>query len=458
MPDRYQQLVNSPMGGALADQLGLPQPATLRRHEPGAPLVPGPVLLAGHGRLVGPARQVCDAADATVHDEPSADGARYGAVVVDASSVADPAGLRLVYDAIQPLVRRIAPSGRVVVLAGVPDAGLPDAASGPAQHAGWQAASAQRALDGFIRSLGKELRGGATANLVRVAPGAEPALGSTLRFVLSGRSAYVDGQVVRIDPPVEGEAVTAADPDRPLTGRVAAITGAARGIGAAIADVMARQGAHVVGIDLPDAGDRLAVVANRVGGEALQLDITADDAPAHLTRFLAERHGGVDVVVHNAGTTRDKTLAGMDAERWDTIIDLNLASQHRLNAALLDQDTVRAGGRIVALSSLAGIAGNRGQTNYATSKAGVIGLAEALAPHLAQRRATINAVAPGFIETRLTDAMPLGVREVGRRLNSLNQGGLPIDVAETVAWLAEPGTGGVNGQVVRVCGQSLAGA
>lgn len=448
MPDRYHQLVNSPMGGALADQLGLPQPATLRRHEPGAPLVPGPVLLAGRGRLTGPAREVCEAADAAVHDEPSADGARYGAVVVDASSVVDPAGLRLVYDALQPLVRRTAPSGRVVVLAGVPDA----------DPAAWQAASAQRALDGFIRSLGKELRGGATANLVRVAPGAEPAMASTLRFVLSGRSAYVDGQVLRIDPPVEGEAVTAADPDRPLVGRVAAVTGAARGIGAAIADVLARQGAHVVGIDLPNAGDRLASVANRIGGEALQLDVTADDAPAHLTRFLGERHGGVDIVVHNAGTTRDKTLAGMDADRWDTIIDLNLASQHRLNAALLDQDTVRAGGRIVALSSLAGIAGNRGQTNYATSKAGVIGLAEALAPHLAERRATINAVAPGFIETRLTDAMPFGVREVGRRLNSLNQGGLPVDVAETVAWLAEPGTGGVNGQVVRVCGQSLAGA
>lgn len=447
MADRYHQLVNSPMGGALADQLGLPQPATLRRHEPGAPLVPGPALLTGTGRLAEPARAVLDAADAAVHHEPASDGARYGALVVDASSVADPADLRLVYDALQPVVRRTAPSARVVVLAGV-----------PAELDDWRAASAQRALDGFVRSLGKELRGGATANLVRVAAGAESAMSSTLRFVLSGRSAYVDGQVLRIDPPVEGEAVSPADPDRPLAGRVAAVTGAARGIGAAIAQVLARGGAHVVAIDLPAAGDLLAGVANRLGGEALQLDITADDAPDRLTGFLAERHAGADVVVHNAGTTRDKTLAGMDAERWDTIIDLNLASQQRLNAALLDAGMLRPGGRIVALSSLAGIAGNRGQTNYATSKAGVIGLAEALAPHLAQRRATINAVAPGFIETRLTDAMPLGVREVGRRLNSLNQGGLPIDVAETVAWLAEPGTGGVNGQVVRVCGQSLAGA
>jgi 3-oxoacyl-[acyl-carrier protein] reductase len=211
-------------------------------------------------------------------------------------------------------------------------------------------------------------------------------------------------------------------------------------------------------VDLPAAGELLVGVANRCGGEALQLDVTADDAGERLTGFLAERHGGVDVVVHNAGTTRDKTLAGMDAERWEFILDLNFASQQRLNAALLEQRTLRAGGRIVGLASLAGIAGNRGQTNYATSKAGVIGLAEALAPHVAEQRATINAVAPGFIETRLTEAMPLGVREVGRRLNSLSQGGLPVDVAEAVAWLAGPGTGGVNGQVVRVCGQSVPGA
>ena len=105
-----------------------------------------------------------------------------------------------------------------------------------------------------------------------------------------------------------------------------------------------------------------------------------------------------------------------------------------------------------------GIAGNRGQVNYATSKAGVIGLVEALAPELHRRQATINAVAPGFVETRMTAAMPVAMREAGRRMNSLSQGGRPIDVAETVAWFASPGSGGVNGTVVRVCGQSLIGA
>src|SRR5262249_9380273 len=119
---------------------------------------------------------------------------------------------------------------------------------------------------------------------------------------------------------------------------------------------------------------------------------------------------------------------------------------------------LRADGRIVAVSSISGIAGNAGQTNYATSKAGVIGFVRALAPAVAKQGATLNAVAPGFIETRMTAAMPIATREVGRRMNSLAQGGLPVDVAETIAWLVSPGSGVVNGNAVRVCGQSLLGA
>jgi 3-oxoacyl-[acyl-carrier protein] reductase len=110
------------------------------------------------------------------------------------------------------------------------------------------------------------------------------------------------------------------------------------------------------------------------------------------------------------------------------------------------------------VSSVSGIAGNRGQANYATSKAGVIGIVDALAPAMRDRGATINAVAPGFIETQMTAAMPLATREVARRLNSLSQGGQPIDVAETIAWLASPASAAVNGNVVRVCGQQLIGA
>jgi 3-oxoacyl-[acyl-carrier protein] reductase len=238
--------------------------------------------------------------------------------------------------------------------------------------------------------------------------------------------------------------------------RIAIVTGAARGIGAAIAHVLSRDGAHVICLDIPAAGEPLSAVANEVKGSALQLDLTAADAPTRLASYITDRHGRVDIVVHNAGITRDKTIARMTEDRWDSVLDVNLSSQERVNEAL--GDLLPAGGRIIAVSSVSGIAGNRGQTNYAVSKAGVIGLVQANAPVLAAKGVTVNAVAPGFIETRMTASMPMMLREAGRRMNSMSQGGQPVDVAETIAWLASPGSAGVTGNVVRVCGQSLLGA
>jgi 3-oxoacyl-[acyl-carrier protein] reductase len=211
-------------------------------------------------------------------------------------------------------------------------------------------------------------------------------------------------------------------------------------------------------LDVPAQGGDLSEVANHVGGSALQLDITAPDAPARLVDHLTQRHGGVDVVVHNAGVLRDKTLGRMDPGQWDAVIAVNLTSQERINAALLETNALRGNGRIIGVSSIAGIAGTVGQANYATSKAGVIGVVEALTEEMAGRGGTVNAVAPGFIETRMTAGVPLMTREIGRRLNSLSQGGLPVDVAETIAWYAHPASTGVNGTVVRVCGQMLLGA
>ncbi|HEX2774255.1 MAG TPA: 3-oxoacyl-ACP reductase, partial [Micromonosporaceae bacterium] len=249
-----------------------------------------------------------------------------------------------------------------------------------------------------------------------------------------------------------------ADWDRPLDGEVALVTGAARGIGADIARVLARDGAHVVALDMPASGDALSAVANEVRGTAVQLDLTTTDAPRRLADHVATRHGHLDIVVHNAGITRDKTLGRMDGGRWDAVMAVNLTSVERINDVLLDRGLVPDGGRLIGVSSVAGIAGNRGQTNYATSKAGVIGLVHSMAPALAPRGITLNAIAPGFIETRLTAQIPVVLREAGRRMNSMAQGGLPIDVAEAVAWLASPASGGITGNVVRVCGQSLLGA
>ncbi|TQS43533.1 3-oxoacyl-ACP reductase [Cryptosporangium phraense] len=444
MRDRYQQLVTSSPGRFVARRVGLPQPPTLRRYHPGDPIAPGPVVVGGTGRLAKVIGPLLTTAGVTVHgprSEPRPDSPRPHAMIFDATGVTRSEDLHALFEFFGPRVRSVAPNGRIIVL------GTP-----PEDCAETREATAQRALEGFTRSTGKEIKRGVTTQLVYVAPGAEDGVESTLRFLLSGRSAYVSGQVIRVGtasvPPVD-------DWQRPLAGKIAVVTGAARGIGEAIVDVLARDGAHVVCIDVPSAGSSLAEVAGRANGSTLTLDVTAEDAPRTLAEHLPD---GVDVFVHNAGVTRDRTLGRMDAARWDLVLDVNLSSEERINDVLLGANLLRPGGRIVATSSMAGIAGNPGQTNYATSKAGVIGMVQSLAPSLASRGGTINAVAPGFIETQMTAAIPLVIREAGRRMNSMTQGGRPVDVAETIAWFASPASAGLNGNVVRVCGQSLLGA
>ena len=307
-----------------------------------------------------------------------------------------------------------------------------------------------------MRSMGKEVGKGATAQLVQVAPGGEDAIESTLRFLLSARSAYVSGQVVRVGTHTQ-QAAEVTDWLKPLAGKVALVTGASRGIGEQIARVLHRDGATVVGLDVPQAASDLQALMRELDGDHLTLDITAKDAPQRIAHHLKEKHGGVDVVVHNAGITKDKKLANMDEARWNAVLNVNLVAPERITRELLDQGVVNDNGAIIGVASIAGIAGNVGQTNYAASKAGVIGLVDSLKDEL-KDGITVNAVAPGFIITQMTAAVPFATREVGQRLNAMSQGGLPVDVAETIAWLSQPTSAGVNGQTVRVCGQSLLGA
>ncbi|UCM91164.1 3-oxoacyl-ACP reductase [Streptomyces marincola] len=442
MADRYLAFATGRIGARLVRRLGLPAPVPLRRHAAGQAAARGPVVLghAGRPRATKAVRTVLEACGAPVEEHAE----RPAALVLDATGVTATDQLAELRAFFQPRVRSLQPCGRVLVL-GTP----PGAAGTPG------GAAAQRALDGFVRSVGKELRGGSTAHLLQVEPGAEEALESTVRFVLSARSAYVSGQSLRLA--ATGPVEVPADWDRPLAGRTALVTGAARGIGAEVARVLGRDGARVVCLDVPARSAELEELAARVGGSPLALDITAEDAAPRVAAHLgAEAGGGLDILVHNAGITRDRTLGRMDADRWDAVLAVNLTAVERLTEGLLP--VLRDGGRIVATSSISGLAGNAGQTNYATSKAGLIGLVEALAPAVADRGITVNAVAPGFIETRMTAAVPPLVRQAGRRLNSLGQGGRPVDVAEAVAWFASPGTGAVTGQVLRVCGQALMGA
>jgi 3-oxoacyl-[acyl-carrier protein] reductase len=463
--DRYSQIVNSFPGKLVAGRVGLPQPTELDRHTPGAPVVAGRVLLgaAPGGRLAPtlarvladagaeasttPEKALRDAAasaglDAALFDPENGGDQRFKALVFDATGIKDSTQLVELQRFFHPAVRNVERSGRIVVL-GTPAFGCDDA----------REATAQRALEGFTRSLGKEVGRGSAVQLVYVSQGGEDELDSTLRFLLSPRSAYVSGQVVRIGPGVTK--TPKLDWERPLDGKVALVTGASRGIGEAIATTLHRDGAKLVLLDVPQLSSDLNAVAKRLDADTIEIDITEEGAPAAIADKLS---GGVDVVVHNAGVTRDRTIAKMPEERWSGLMEINLSSEERINDVLLERGLLRDNGRIVCVSSMSGIAGNSGQTNYATSKAGVIGMVEALAPTLAERALTINAVAPGFIETQMTGQMPIAIREAGRRMNSMSQGGLPVDVAETITWLASPASTGVNGNVVRVCGQSLLGA
>ncbi len=419
MADRYLHLTGTAPGRFLTRRLGLPQPAALRRWSLETPRLDGPLLhlTAGDSEITDELAKALAATGLTV--DPQA--AHPAGIVLDATGVTSARGLAEVHAALHPVVRSQAPGGRIVVI------GTP-----PSSEDHHQAAAQRR----WRVSSGRWGR----------RPGAAPppsscgsrqaprrAAESTLRFLLSPRSAYVSGQVIELTTAAPDPV---ADQDAPLTGRTALVTGAARGIGASVASVLARDGAHVIVLDVPQAQDDLVRTADRLGATALPLDITAPDAAA---RIAAAAPDGLDILVHNAGITRDRRLANMPAERWAQVIDVNLDSVLRTTDELLISGTLNRGGRVVATASIAGIAGNNGQTNYAASKAGVIGLVRSLGPRAAaEHGVTVNAVAPGFIETRMTAAVPLFIREAGRRMNSLAQGGLPVDVAEAVAWFAQP--------------------
>ncbi|WP_066297856.1 3-oxoacyl-ACP reductase [Arthrobacter luteolus] len=446
MTDAYLNLVNSGFTKEIAKKLGLPRPAVLRRFDPAKPLVPGPVLLLGKGESadVLASTLLSWQQDVRRHATPKE---RLGAILLVLDEALAPEDLSAVVLDAGASLRDLAPGGRIITV------------SRPAAEAGDPAAAAVRqGIDGTLRSLAHELRGGATANGIVLANGTDagaPSVAAALHFLLSGRSAYVNGQFITVGS-ASGE--LPADWTASLAGKTAVVTGAARGIGASIARVLHREGATVIVVDVPAAGEQLAAVANEIGGTALQVDITRDDAADRILQHAADRYGHLDIVIHNAGITRDKLLANMDSSRWDSVLAVNISSQLKMNERFLASETFSRSGRIVSLASTSGIAGNRGQTNYAASKAGIIGMVQATAPLLAPRGGSINAVAPGFIETDMTARMPALTRQVARRLSSLQQGGLPLDVAETIAFLASDAAAGINGTVLRVCGQNMVGA
>ncbi|MFW2096095.1 3-oxoacyl-ACP reductase [Acinetobacter sp. ULE_I057] len=463
MSDQYQAFAKSPIGKFVIKNLGLPSPIQLDRFESATPVVKGAVLFgaAPNSHFTSEVAQVLSNIHANTYAGNNAElqqaaaksglnvGAfnegdkesKFKAVVFDASGIQNSEQLHELHKFFNPVARQIATSGRVIIIGLTPE-------TAPTI----KQAIAQRALEGFVKSVGKEFKKGIAADLILVDADAAQNLESSLRFAISPRSAYVSGQVIRVS---KGDVID-IDWAKPLAGKTALVTGASRGIGEAIAHVLARDGAHVICLDVPPQQADLDRVASEIGGSTLAIDITAADAGEKI-KAAAAQQGGLDIIVHNAGITRDKTLANMKPEMWDLVININLSAAERINDYLLSNDGLNANGRIVCVSSISGIAGNLGQTNYAASKAGVIGLVKFTAPVL-KNGITINAVAPGFIETQMTAAIPFAIREAGRRMNSMSQGGLPVDVAETIALFASTASTGLNGNVVRVCGQSLLGA
>jgi 3-oxoacyl-[acyl-carrier protein] reductase len=389
-----------------------------------------------------------------------APGQKANALVYDGTGIQTVEDLKNMYEFFKNNVRKLGSCSRVVIICNsVPKSIEKSEINSPEAYV--EFCAVQQGIEGFSRSVAKEIGAkGATINLVRLlaSKGAtSQALLPYLHFLLSDAGAFVTGQVLEVD--METSTKQAVPVEQSLAGKTAIVTGSARGIGEGTARRLALEGATVVILDRPADAEAGKAVAASINGKFLGVDMSAEDAPATIRDFIKnELGGGVDIVVHNAGITRDKTIGNMDAAAWDMVISVNLNAIIRTNKELLKSGVIKENGRIISLSSTSGIAGNFGQTNYATTKAGVIGYVKSLSQITKDKKITVNAIAPGFIETAMTAKIPGMTKFFGRRLSALSQGGLPSDIANMIAFLSTPGASGISGQTIRVCGGNFLGA
>ncbi len=241
-----------------------------------------------------------------------------------------------------------------------------------------------------------------------------------------------------------------------LTGKVAIITGSSRGIGAAIAIVLARQGAKVV-INHRNSAESAEAVRQTIvdlGGEAavIQADVSQFDDAQHLIKQTINTFGQIDILVNNAGTTRDKLIMMMKEDDWDTVIRTNLTSAYNCAKAAVRPMMKKRTGRIITITSVVGLAGQAGQSNYAASKAGLIGFTKSLAKEVGSRNITVNAIAPGFVPTALTNVLPQDMVDEAVQNTPLGRLGEPEDIAYAVAFLASDEASFITGQVLSVDG------
>lgn len=469
MSDYLVDLGQNRIAKSLVRRLSLPirLPEPLQRHAGPWTAAPFSQLKIVVGSLTSPAplaasiRHIAKAGQASLIGAKSTETA-IDAIVLDATALSCVEGLAKVFEFLRLHLPQLQRNGRIVIIGLAADA-----------TRDLQQAAAHSALVGLIKSLAKEIgRHGSTAQLLYLDAtlandhdAAHSALCGPLAFLLSSRGAFVSGQRLDLTSKITTPNAWQWPETQCLTGKRALVTGAAQGIGFAIARRLAEEGAEVLGIDHPSQESRLqtAIAQLATPGQTFSIDLARPDATREITSWLQKSWGGVDVVVHNAGVTRDKTLKRMPRFDWDMTLATNLNSPLQLTEALIDGDgaliqLLQPGGRIICLSSISALAGNAGQTNYAAAKSGIIGIVQMLAPRLLQRGITINAIAPGFIDTRMTRAMPLAMRELARRFNALSQAGLPEDVAEAAMLFASPSGYCLTGSTLRVCGLNLIGA
>ena len=238
-----------------------------------------------------------------------------------------------------------------------------------------------------------------------------------------------------------------------LQGEVVLVTGASRGIGAAIADTLAAHGAKVIGTATTEAG--AAAISERMAANAgvgKMLNVTDGGAVDALIESITAEFGTISILVNNAGITRDQLLMRMKDEDWSVILDTNLSSVFRTSKAVMRSMMKARKGRIINIASVIGVTGNAGQANYAAAKAGIIGFSKSIAKEVGSRGITVNVIAPGFIETDMTQALPEAQKELMKGQIALGRFGSPQDIADAVAFLASPAAAYITGQTLHVNG------
>jgi len=240
-----------------------------------------------------------------------------------------------------------------------------------------------------------------------------------------------------------------------LSGKIALITGASRGIGQAISLILGKNGATVIGTATSQSGaDAISKTfqENSIAGKGFALNVTENDQIENLMKSISDEFGPVDILVNNAGITRDNLLMRMKDDEWNDIMNTNLASVYKMSKAVLRGMMKKKSGRIISIASVVGAMGNAGQTNYSAAKAGIMGFTKSLAREVGPRGITVNAIAPGFIKTDMTDALPEEQKEFLANQIPLGRLGTVEEIAESVLFLAAESGAYITAQTLHVNG------